>query len=374
MKLALIISSLSAGGAERVISLLASHWAARGDEVSLITIDGSATDCYPLDTRVARIALDLKADSDGFFTAVANNARRLAALRAALKNTGARFVISFGEFTNVQVLIATRFAGVRCVVSERTDPFRHRVGVIWRVMRRLTYPMADALVVQTNALLPWARSTVGKKRAHVVANPVRDMRQFRAVKRMPECIAAGRLVPAKGFDILLDAFAAIAHEAPEWRLVILGEGPERDRLAAQARRLGIAERVSMRGWLAEPGAALAQASVYVLSSHYEGFPNALLEAMACGLPAVATACRGPAEIIQDEVDGLLVEAGSAPQLAAAMLRLMKDETLRLKLGRNAERVAFRYKLESIVHRWDLVLGVAAAHAGATLRPNSASPQ
>src|SRR5215210_9251505 len=244
MKLVLVVSSLSTGGAERVISLLANYWAARGEDVSLITIDSAASDSYPLDPRIRRLPLGLMADSRGYIAALANNWRRIVALRAAIKSTGARVALSFGEHVNVQVLLATRFSGVRCVISERTDPAQHPVAAVWRVLRRMTYPMADALVVQTRALLPWARRIARKERSHVIPNPVREMRHVTSAQPL-ECaakiVAAGRLVAAKGFDVLLEAFADVARELPQCRLVILGEGPERERLMKLGRALEISE-------------------------------------------------------------------------------------------------------------------------------------
>jgi GalNAc-alpha-(1->4)-GalNAc-alpha-(1->3)-diNAcBac-PP-undecaprenol alpha-1,4-N-acetyl-D-galactosaminyltransferase len=377
MKVALVISSLSTGGAERVISLLANHWAARGEDVSLITIDSGASDCYGLDPRIQRVALGLRADSHGVVAAVTNNWRRIRALRSALGETGASIVLSFGEFTNIQVLLATRLIRMRCVISERTDPARHHVGAVWHLLRRLTYRMADALVVQTDALLPWARSMAGADRAHVIPNPVRDMQRHCHSPdgaRTPLVAAAGRLVAAKGFDVLLEAFAALPDEMSHWKLVILGEGPERARLADLANKRGIAGRVSLPGWVAEPGEVWAGASVFALPSRYEGFPNALIEAMACGLAVVATACTGPAAIVSHEVDGLLVPIDSPAELAAALLRLMKDETLRSRLGRNAAAVSIRYKLDSIVEHWDRLLGLPDTHVESGLDPTPASPQ
>jgi glycosyltransferase involved in cell wall biosynthesis len=286
-------------------------------------------------------------------------------------------VLSFGEFTNIQVLLATRFKGMRCFISERTDPARHPVGAVWHLLRRLTYRMADALVVQTDALLPWARSMAGADRAHVIPNPVRDMQrrsESPVEKRTALVVAVGRLVPAKGFDVLLEAFAALPDALSHWRLAILGEGPERARLTELASKLGIADRIWLPGWVAEPGDTWAGASVFALTSRYEGFPNALIEAMACGLPVVATACTGPAAIISHEVDGLLVAIDSAAELSAALMRLMNDEALRNRLGRNAAAVSIRYKLDCIVEHWDRLLGFRDTNTGSALDPTPASPQ
>ena len=340
-----------------MLSLLANHWAARGEDVSVITIDSGATDCYALDPRVGRIALGLRADSAGPVAAVINNWRRLRALRSALAATRATTVLSFGEYTNVQVLFATRFKRLRCVVSERTDPALHPIAPIWHFLRRVAYPFADALVVQTPGLLSWARQVVGRRRAHVIANPVHGVRSRPATRteKEPTVIAAGRLVPVKGFDLLLRAFAHAVETAPAWRLVILGEGPERERLAELARSLRIEDRVSLPGWIADPTSALERASIFVLPSRYEGFPNALVEAMACALPVVATACLGPAHIITHGHDGLLVPVDSVSELTAAIRELVQDEARRARLGANAAAVCTRYKLESIVQQWDSLL-------------------
>lgn len=362
MTLALVISSLSSGGAERVMCLLANHWAARGEQVCIITLESASLDCYPLDDRVRRIALDTMAESPGIADAVRNNARRIVALRRALRETKAPVVLSFGEEMNVTTLLATRFAGLRVVVSERTDPNLHAIGRVWRLLRRLTYPLAQAVVVQTRGLLPWAQAVAGMHRAHVIPNPVRDMARFatpRVPPPAPVIVAVGRLVPAKGYDVLLKAFAEIAGEFPQAQLVIVGEGPERAALQALAAALGIADRVALPGWSPEPGAVLASATMFALSSHYEGFPNALVEAMACGLPVISAACRGALEIVTDERDGLLAPVSSVPGLAKAMRRLLSDERLRDRLGSNAREVAARYGIEPVIAQWDALLAPGA---------------
>jgi glycosyltransferase involved in cell wall biosynthesis len=374
--LSLVISSLSSGGAERVMSLLANRWADRGQRICLVTIDSTATDCYPLDPRIRRIALDLMAESPGFFAALANNYRRIRALRRALEAVGTTVVVSFGEQMNMLVLLAVPSRSIRKIISERTDPARHRIGRIWELLRRLTYPLAQALVVQTRGLLPWAEAAVGKRRAYVIPNPVRPLE--RSANARPRehsriILAVGRLVPAKGFDVLANAFAEIAHEFPESRLVITGEGPERQSLSALSQKLQLVDRVSFPGWVAEPAELMATATIFVLPSRYEGFPNALIEAMACGLPVISTACAGPLEIVENEVDGLLVPVDSVSELANAMRRLLQDEDLRSLLRRNAMTVSTRYSLDAIVPMWDAVIANHAP-AGASVSGTEAATQ
>jgi GalNAc-alpha-(1->4)-GalNAc-alpha-(1->3)-diNAcBac-PP-undecaprenol alpha-1,4-N-acetyl-D-galactosaminyltransferase len=358
MNVALVISSLSSGGAERVMSELASGWAARGDTVTLITVDGWESDSYALHPRVRRVVLGMLGESRGLRGAVANNYKRAKALRLALITAGAPVVLSFEARTSALVLLATAGTGLRRVVSERVNPSEHGIGLLWSVLRRFSYPFADALVVQTNVAVPWAQSVMlGRARVHVISNPIRDMRAFTAESerdRSHTVVGVGRLVPQKGFELLLRAFARISDDFPSWKLVIVGEGHDRRALEALAVSLGLASRVALPGWLGEPGQVLKAAGLFVMASYYEGFPNALVEAMACGVPVVSTDWAGATEIVTDGIDGLVVSK-DCENLAAAMRRMLADAALRTRLGQNALAVNERYRLASVIGRWDTVL-------------------
>lgn len=361
MKLALVISSLAGGGAERVMAQLASEWARRGDTVTLITLEPLTDDMYAVDSRIRLVCLGLSSDSSNLVQAVRSNFRRITALRGAIAAAAPEVVLSFEDRTNVIVVLATARMQVRRVIAERTDPRRHRIGALWSLLRRLTYPFADVLAVQSNALLQWGRGIMPRASAvEVVPNPVRPMAPFlrrREASGVPTIVAAGRLVPSKGFDLLMTAFASLADEFPAWKLVILGEGDERGRLEELGRQLRIADRLTLAGWHREPGEILRTADLFVLSSHYEGFPNVLLEAMACGLPVVATDCCGVADVVTHEKDGLIVPVGETAQLAAAMKRMMQDADLRGSLGRSALAICERYDLGTVMEQWNRLLAV-----------------
>jgi len=358
MRLTLVIASLGAGGAERVMSLLASGWAARGWDVTVLTLASASGDFYALDARVKRVRLDLAAASRNPLEGLRRNARRLSALRQAIRASRPEAVISFVDQMNVLTLFGTRGLGVPVIVSERVAPEHHQIGGAWRLLRRLAYPRASALVVQSKAARRWAEALVPAARVHAIPNPVEVPPEMRGAALSRDgkkrdsggqgregrtVIAMGRLARQKGFDMLLDAFARVAPRHPEWRLAIIGEGEEREGLSARAEALGIADRLDLPGRLAQPFGALAKADVFVLSSRHEGFPNALLEAMALGLPAVSFDCpNGPGEIITDGTDGVLVEPENTGALAAALERLMTDGAERERLGRSAVEAARRF--------------------------------
>jgi len=345
MRLALVISSLGAGGAERVLATLANHWAGRGDTVTLITLADGTADFYPLDERIRRVPLGLAGRSGGLVAALRANLARLWALRRAIHAARADYVVSFGDKTNVLTLLTGW--GVPVIISERIDPRQHPIGRVWSALRRGVYPLAAGLVVQTEAVKSWAAATFPALLVTVIPNPV-NIPPPSPIPRSRSVLGMGRLVRQKGFDLLLQACAGY----DDVQVTILGEGDERSALQAQAAALGVT--LHLPGVVQDPAAWLAEAAVFALPSRYEGFPNALLEAMAGGGAVVAANCpSGPAEIITDGVDGLLVPTEDAAALGAALRRLLDDPPERARLGKAARQtVLSRYSLGAIAAQWD----------------------
>ena len=187
-----------------------------------------------------------------------------------------------------------------------------------------------------------------------------------AQEEKPLIVAMGRLCHQKGFDVLLDAFSLVARDVPGARLLVLGKGEDRAALSDKAKAMSIADRVDFPGWLQNPHAVVARATAFVLSSRYEGFPNALLEAMALGVPVVSTDCpSGPREILEGGA-GFLVPVEDSAAMARALGDLLADTDLRTEVTRRGrERIADRYSLEGMVSAYEslveeVVSGVAPA--------------
>jgi glycosyltransferase involved in cell wall biosynthesis len=349
---------------------MANYWAEQGHDLTLITLAPAEEDFYPLHTGIRRIGLDLTNSSTTLREALWNNVVRLKQLREAIYRSHADVVISFIEKTNILVLLSTIAMHVPVVACERIDPRYHKIELVWAVLRQVLYRRTAALVVQTEGVRAWAEGLVHNRAVYVIPNPIAqidriDRPMFNGNPSGQTVAAMGRLDPQKGFDHLIQAFAHCVVRHSDWSLVIVGEGPERKRLEALSIQLGIGERVTLLGRLSDPFPVLRKADLFVLSSRYEGFPNALLEAMACQLPVVSTDCpSGPRDIIRNGVDGILVPPDDVAALAGAMDRLMSDPQERRRLGMQAGEVVERFSPDRIMKLWsDLLARIAvASHA------------
>ncbi len=337
---------------------MANYWAMRGWHVSLITFSGAHTSSYQLSPKVREIGLNLLKVSDNAALGVWNNIGRVWAVRRAIKKTKAEVAISFIDKTNVLTLAATYGLRIRLIVSERVDPRQHSIGLGWKLLRRVFYRTAGALVVPTKGLVEWGKSRWPALRIAVIPNPVLDDEGDTQVSLPPGswCVAMGRMVKQKGFDLLVRAFAQASENHPGWQLLILGEGEERANLEVLARELGVGDRLWMPGRVKTPAAYLKRSAIFVLSSRYEGFPNALTEAMVCGLPVISFDCpTGPSEIIHNNEDGILIPAGDVDCMASTLKRLMSDENERKRLGENAKKVKERFGVGRVMGLWEDLL-------------------
>lgn len=361
MKLVLVISSLGGGGAERVMTLLANAWVERGDEVTLITLASDRMDRYPLDPAVRRIALDVAGNSAHVLAAIGHNIVRIRALRRAIAASRPDAVISFIAESNVRVLIAAAGLRVPVIISERTALNGHHMRGVWRTLRRWSYPRASAIVAQTRRCAAELEA-LARRQVDVIANPVSiepgrdDDATAGNATAGRTLLAVGRLSPEKGFDLLIEAFAQVAPRHPDWDLVILGEGPLRAELERKVAEHELGRRIAMPGFDAHIRRAMRRADLFVLSSRYEGFPNALLEAMTEGLACVSFDCdAGPRELIDHRRNGWLVPAGDVRALTASLDTLMSDAELRAGLGRRAREVGSVYSLATILEQWNALV-------------------
>ncbi|MEY2833553.1 MAG: hypothetical protein RLZZ574_2812 [Cyanobacteriota bacterium] len=362
MKITLVISSLSSGGAERVLVSMAQGFVQRGHSVSVVTLSEKNDDFYQLPAGCYRLALGILGQSAGLFEALNNNIERITVLRKAIQSSAPDVVISFLRITNITTILALLGRKYPLIVTEHNDLKVFSYGMLWETLGRLTYPLCSCVVSVSHGV-DLNFSSLPKSKRAVIYNPilVEDNGQVDELSTEvnPQknlLVSMGRLTKQKRFDLLLQAFAKIAPQYPDWQLFILGRGELHEQLLQIRDDLGLSNQVIFTGALSNPFAVLRQAKLFVMASENEGFPMAHGEALACGLPVVCTDCpSGPSEMIRQGIDGLLVPNRDVTALATAMASLMSNEPQRQKLSTQAPKVLERFGLDSIVAEWEVLI-------------------
>lgn len=331
-RLCFFLPSLAGGGAERSFMLLANGAVARGHPVDLVLARKYGPWLAQVDPRVRVVDLEgrrtattilplaryLRATRPAAILSALDQANVVAVMARALSRTRPRLVVSI----RLPIGVATRAGG----------SFRQRTT---RALARRLYRAADMIVTISDGVRDDFIATFGYPPARVrtIYNPIVDAAFRERAERpapaalpgdgVPLIVAVGRLRPVKGFDDLIRAFAGLRRGRPA-RLLILGEGPERPKLEALAAELGVAGDVLLPGFDPNPLPCLKAASVFVSSSVWEGFGNAVVEAMALGVPVVATRTEGPAEILEQGRWGRLVPIGDPEAMAVALAAALDD--------------------------------------------------
>lgn len=348
--IAFYISSLTAGGAERVISNLANESAARGYEVFMLTDSMEDKEYHRLDERVKRIMIP-KPEKNG---RAANAIGRVTKLRSVVKETHAAMLVSFIGKSNLRAVLATRFLRTGVVVSVRSAPAREYPTKLMRTLAKVLFGMAEGVVFQTEEARAFFSKRIRNKAA-VLMNPLHPdfIRERYQGERRQEIVTVGRLHEVKNHEMLIAAFAALAEDYPALTLRIYGDGDRKEKLSAYIDELHMQGRVVLEGDQGGMAERIKASRIFVLTSNVEGMPNALLEAMALGLACVSTdcPCGGPRTVIRDGENGLLVPVGDTAALERALRRILSDPELEERLGANAAAIQKDLAPEWVNQMW-----------------------
>ncbi len=364
MKITLVIYGLGGGGAERVMSIVASYWVSKGWGVTLILLSAPTKESfYALDPRIQLKSLDLAVKSTNLLSAIRNNWNRVQILRQAIIASKPDVVISFMNSVNVSTIVACWGSKIPVIISEHIYPGCNDANKIWKFIMKSAYRYADLITVLTQNALPFYPAEQGY-RTIVMPNPVVASAVTASVPQLlqtPSLVAVGRLHPQKGFDLLLQAFHKIQAKHPDWQITILGEGPMRAELEQLRSQLKLTDCVHLPGLVDNVPEYLDRADLFVMPSRFEGFPMALCEAMAAGLPVLAADClSGPSDIIEDGVNGVLVKTEDIDALAAGLDSLMSDPAKRQQLASNAPNILDRFGVERVMDMWQDAINRAIA--------------
>lgn len=349
MKVDFYISSLSGGGAEKVLTTLAESFSSRGNDVSIMSLE-KRPQFYPVSDKVELIKVNNTKKGK-----LAEMVMDFFAIRKRLKSNDADVSISFLSRCNILVLYAARFTKNKVIVCDRNNPLMEHSKRVFERSCKL-YRNASAVFVQTEKIKSFYPDYLQDK-IYVLENPI-DFDEMQCqltdepIKKEDAIISVGRLEKQKDFMTLIRAFSLVAGDYPSWRLKIFGKGDMKDELIALANDLGYGDRVLFCGRTEKPFYELKKSKIFVLSSNYEGFPNALCEGMAAGLACISSDCvSGPNELINQGENGYLFPVGEYEKLAEYLRICIESEELRERLGSNAEKSVSYLNIESIVDKW-----------------------
>lgn len=344
-KIVFVIPDMPGGGTERVVALLANEYAGRGIAVNILLFAGHQT-AYSLHDGVEVICLGEPSGGK-----ILERIARIRRMREYYKNNRGCCIWAFSVMGAVFSAAAVGWHRKEYgfLVSERNDPNRYDHPLI----RNLAYRLADRVVCQTADAMDSFPKAIRRK-AQVIPNPVEiGETQMWQGEREKRIVAVGRLEAQKNHKLLLQAFARFVRQYPEYTLELYGQGTLEEELRELAKRLDIDTRVMFCGFSRQIGEEIRKAAMYVLSSDYEGISNSMLEALALGLPVIATdcPCGGSRTYIQNNVNGLLVPAGEEEALVAAMKRLAQEPDLGVRLGREAAKLKEQLSASQIADRF-----------------------
>lgn len=352
---AFYIGSLTKGGAERVFVNLAEYFSKQGYRVTMVT-QYRKEDEYELPPCVDRVISDLTPEEEG--GRIANFINRYLKLRKIFDQIKADVVLSTIGKNNFMAIAATLGMTTRAVVSVVAEPTLEYPGKVMTFLARTLFYLASGIVMQTSDAGMFFQKSLRKK-CVILKNSMNPafVRPRYEGKRRQDIVAVGRMDENKNHRMVIEAFAKIAGQFPDSRLIIYGNGELKEQLEKQAAATGYGDRILLPGAVQDIADRIEKAYAFVLASDTEGMPNTLIEAMSLGLPCVATdcPCGGPRDLIEDGRNGYLIPVRDTSALADRLTKLLADEERAEQMGRNAAKLQQSYRPDRVNAEWEAYL-------------------
>ena len=342
-KIAFVIGGMSRGGAERVISILANHYAESGWDVDIVMLLQNKV-AYELNNKIRLVDMTMKTQNK-----IAGAPRWVWSFRNYAKKNNPDIIVSFVARINIVVLLATAGMDKKIIVSERNDPAMDGRSRFLDSLTKVLYKKARKIIFQTRRAAGHFEGEI-LENSVIIPNPI-AVRCFAQDESKHKIVSVGRLAEQKNHKMLIEAFSEVAERHPDYELWIYGEGNLRDELGTIISEHHLEGKVFLPGNIPDIHQKIADAEMFVLSSDYEGLSNALLEAMMMGLPCISTNCAGSDEYIKDGVNGLLVPVGDKGKMARAIERLIEDDVLRTSIGKAGKKSVEQCDSQIVMKKW-----------------------
>lgn len=352
-RIAFVIRSLKFGGAERVLVEICTALFKRGYKITIFTFNVEENE-YKLQQGIERINLNIRGDSLKHFFS------NISTLRQAILKYNPEVCVAFDTMINIYTVLALLKTSVKTYISERNAPGHIKLGIHSKIARKIIYCMSDYYIFQTREAAEFYSKSI-QNRAFIIPNPVKaGLPEKKNYSKTGKIVAVGRLEEQKNYPMLLNAFSVFLNTYPDYVLHIYGEGKEKDNLLLICQELNIAEKVIFEGVSSDIHNSLVDYDFFVMTSWFEGMPNALMEAMAMGLPVISTNCPsgGPKLLIEDGTNGSLVGNNNVSELAKSMEKISENVQFAIKIGTNAKKVKEDFNIEKICDLWECALNSA----------------
>lgn len=362
--IAFYIGGLCIGGAERVICNLAEYFYSEGYRVTMVTKVRDEKE-YDLNPRIRRIIADITPEEETG-SRIHNLLARINKLRRIWKEVKPDVIVSFIRKNNLMAIASAVPLGIPVVVSVRSAPERELMGFGFKTISFLLFRMAAGVVLQTREAYDFFPGYIRAK-AVVLPNSINPefLKASEELEtqgdgsstnsaRKKKIITVGRIDDNKNQRLLVDAYARIAMQYPDWSLELVGDGSGKKSLEEYVRTLPCKDRINFTGAVDDVAKRMSEASIFVLPSKIEGMPNALIEAMVMGMACISTdcPCGGPRDLIAaDESNGVLVPVDNADAMAMALKRLITNDILRESMGDNAKKIINTLHPDAVNKQW-----------------------
>lgn len=352
-KILILIPRLGGGGAERVASIIANYLVEKY-EVQITTLV-SGKSFYSIRDSVKITSANYKINRNNKLvrriSMGKNFLRSIVFVRKTIKEDKPDIVLSFLKEMDTVTFLATRgLRGLKWVCSERNDPTT--TSKLRQLFYKSIYQRSDIMVCQSQAMVEYYFNV---KRKVIIPNPVdfNNYPEHVGEHTPPKIAAVGRLVPQKNFEMLIESFALISNKYPEVTATIYGEGPERKKLEALVINKKLENRVFLPGATCNVLEEIRDAAIFAFPTNYEGFPNALVEAIAMGIPVVSTDfATGVAKEIVDEDVGIIVPCGDTKAFAEAMDILLANPEKRAYIRNVSRKAVESFAVEKVIEKWN----------------------
>ena len=355
-KIMFITSSMSSGGAERVISILSKKFITINYNVTILTTftgEGSL-DFYKLDPKVKRITLksyfQKKLSFIDFF-------RKFLIFKKVVAHNKPDIIISFTSYINILSLISLSSLKIPIIVSERVDPFKHKINFFLTLLRPIVYKFAKKVICQTTDLSNKIKKSWNLKNVVTITNPLFEKipNVNRWSQRKNIVLNVGRLENQKGHDMLIKAWSMLNNKK-DWKLLIIGSGSEKKNLISMVKSLNLTKEIQIKSTTKNIWKEYNKSKIFILSSRYEGYPNVLIEAMAMGNAVISTDCNtGPREIIKK--NGILTEINTQ-SVYKGLQSLIFDQKKQKKFYAEYLNTRKRFNSDKIFVKWLKIINQA----------------